>query len=69
MLGRSNQSIARVKMKLTKGLTVEQLGALERVSAELAERGRQEAADKEDAFLERCRAKLERELEEESPVG
>jgi hypothetical protein len=40
-------------------LTDEQLAALYRVSAELADRGSREAKEKEEAFFERCRAKLD----------
>lgn len=44
-------------MHVPKGLTDEQLAALYRVSAELADRGSREAKEKEEAFFERCRAK------------
>lgn len=40
-------------------LTDEQLAALYRVSAELAERGARESREREEEFFERCRAKLD----------
>lgn len=39
-------------------LSVEQLAALRRVASKLAESGRAESEQKEEAFIERCRAKL-----------
>lgn len=46
-------------MHVPKGLTDEQLAALYRVSAELAERGARESREREEEFFERCRAKLD----------
>lgn len=51
----------RMIVKLVDKLSAEQRSALERVSAELAERGAREAREREEEFFERCRAKLDLE--------
>ncbi len=48
------------EVKLVDKLSAEQRSALERVSAELAERGAREAREREEEFFGRCKDKLGR---------